>query len=629
MMQTHKYTDSQCGSSFKMKIYLYITFTIFCTSILGQDCKCPTFEKNKEAIDIAIESNDSLSFTNSLRDFSNIDGFCKILSLSEQIRFNTQNQRLDKAILLIKMLEEYKESKKCSDEIKYHLLILKADYYQKVDSIEIAMDFAIQFLAQAEKRNNDIDILKAISQIGTLYVRQGQDIEFKPYIYKANKIILTIKEPSQLSKYYNWLARYYETEFTITENKMILDTAEMYALNAYELSKKYNQNFQLFSAFQALDAIAYHKGEFKQSLRFQDSTYKYMQAAKVFNKIPIYFQSKAFTLLEMGNIANTVLHQDSAIYFARKYSQPSFLANFLKTGAEIYEAAGDKVKALNALKEYDVLRDKINNEKRTKIINELEQKYLKEKSEKTILTLSNERKLLWLGMIMLGCLGMGFFFWSRNKQLKQKQIILETEQRLNRARMNPHFFFNALASLQSFAINETDAILLAENLSKFSHIMRETLENTYREYVTIRQEESFLREYLELQQLRFPEKFDFKIFIDNNLDENNLLIPSMIVQPFIENSVEHGFANIQKMGYLSIDFKKENENVIITVIDDGHGLNYNAPQGKPHVSRASQIIRDRIYLLNLKLKSRASFSIENNKIDGVTVTINLPLIYED
>ena len=77
--------------------------------------------------------------------------------------------------------------------------------------------------------------------------------------------------------------------------------------------------------------------------------------------------------------------------------------------------------ALNALKEYDVLRDKLNNEKRTKIINELEQKYLKEKSEKTILTLSNERKLLWLGMIMLGCLGMGFFFWSRNKQLKQKQ----------------------------------------------------------------------------------------------------------------------------------------------------------------------------------------------------------------
>ena len=95
-------------------------------------------------------------------------------------------------------------------------------------------------------------------------------------------------------------------------------------------------------------------------------------------------------------------------------------------------------------------------------------------------------------------------FFIRQQSLKSKQTILETEQRLNRARMNPHFFFNALSALQSFALQENDGKALASNLSKFSHIMRETLESTYKEYVTIEQEKDFLNEYLELQKMRFP-----------------------------------------------------------------------------------------------------------------------------
>ena len=88
----------------------------------------------------------------------------------------------------------------------------------------------------------------------------------------------------------------------------------------------------------------------------------------------------------------------------------------------------------------------------------------------------------------------GLMFFIRQQSLKSKQKILETEQRLNRARMNPHFFFNALASLQTFALQDNDGKSMASNLSKFSHIMRETLESTYKEYVTIEQEKEFLDE---------------------------------------------------------------------------------------------------------------------------------------
>ncbi|MBK8079202.1 MAG: histidine kinase [Saprospiraceae bacterium] len=186
-----------------------------------------------------------------------------------------------------------------------------------------------------------------------------------------------------------------------------------------------------------------------------------------------------------------------------------------------------------------------------------------------------------------------------------------------------------MASLQSFAINETDSMAIAENLSKFSHIMRETLENTYREYNSIQQEIDFMTEYLELQQMRFPNKFTFEI-LNSVSDSDSILIPSMIVQPFVENSVEHGFANIDYKGFIELEFSQQGGNTVVKISDNGRGLGHQSLKSKPYISRASQIIKDRIYLLNLKLKTNAQFSIQNNDKSekGVNILITLPEIYD-
>ena len=219
-------------------------------------------------------------------------------------------------------------------------------------------------------------------------------------------------------------------------------------------------------------------------------------------------------------------------------------------------------------------------------------------------------------------------FYFRQQSLKNKQKILETEQRLNRARMNPHFFFNALTAMQRFALKENDGKILASNLSKFSHIMRETLESTYKEYVTIKQEIGFLKEYLEIQKMRFPQIFIYSLMVDGEIEPGDVMIPSMIIQPFIENSIEHGFAGINYEGEIRVDFKQVNKTIEITIHDNGNGLITPGSKINEHISRASQIIKDRIYLLNIKLKSKADFSIDNNSNGkGVVVKIHLPLIY--
>ena len=229
---------------------------------------------------------------------------------------------------------------------------------------------------------------------------------------------------------------------------------------------------------------------------------------------------------------------------------------------------------------------------------------------------------------LLAAIAVGFFL--RQQSLKHKQRILETEQRLNRARMNPHFFFNALASLQSFALRENDGKALASNLSKFSHIMRETLESTYKEYVTIEQEIEFLNEYLEVQKIRFPQTFSYEVNADSNLDIDELQIPAMIIQPFVENSIEHGFVGVDYPGKVTVNFTSENKELLIQITDNGKGLSTTAKENNEHISRASQIIKDRIYLLNIKLKTKAGFSIDNNSTgNGVFVKIHLPLLYKD
>ena len=193
--------------------------------------------------------------------------------------------------------------------------------------------------------------------------------------------------------------------------------------------------------------------------------------------------------------------------------------------------------------------------------------------------------------------------------------------------MNPHFFFNALASLQTYALQGNDGKSIAVNLSKFAHIMRETLESTYKDYITIGKEIDFLNEYLELQKLRFPQKFNYEITLADTIESDTQIIPSMILQPFVENSIEHGFTGIDYTGNIQIDFKKENDNLLITVIDNGKGLADQKKGNGEHVSRASQIIKDRLYLLNKKLKTKARFLITNNEEGaGTVVKVYLPIL---
>ncbi len=601
------------------------TYTIYGQS----NCNCK--EANQELFDNLTDNDDSTGvylLVNKLKKGG--DNVCLVMAYNLEMDYLYHHRKVDAVWEVLQKQEKLIASLACKTELQIQVYLNYARYYKAKEDYENLSRFAFKALENAETRNDAPGTFKAIKFIVYLFTRQEQDEKTWPYIKQAEAIILKQKEDYATAVDYNWLAFEYENKYTQIERATLIDSAIAFANKAKAVALKYSNYEQIVQSFRVSEACAYHRGDLRKAVASMDSALLYAKKIKIPINLSSLYLAKAWDLIDLKEFTEATRWQDTSIFYAEKFEpgSPATMRVYFES-TKIFEAAGNLPKAYAAFKKYDHVKDSIFNLQRTEKINELEQKYEKTKNEKTIKELAQQKRI-YLLLALAGLLGLvALAFFLRQQSLKNKQKIMDTEQRLNRARMNPHFFFNALSSLQSFALQENDGKALASNLSKFSHIMRETLESTYKEYVTIEQEADFLEEYLGLQRIRFPQKFSYEIDIAANIEADEMLIPSMILQPFVENSIEHGFTGIDYPGMVSISFTKDAKDLHITITDNGKGLATTPKENSEHISRASQIIKDRIFLLNIKLKTRASFSIDNNKQgQGVMVKIMLPVLHK-
>jgi hypothetical protein len=438
-----------------------------------------------------------------------------------------------------------------------------------------------------------------------------------------------IKVPSLVASVGTRLANQYLDLFEKTGKQSYADTALLLGQESLDSAKIHQDMLAYMEANETLASHALLTGNYRQAIQYADEIISSSpRGVHLFDRITSAgFSKKTEALFKLKDYKGSEQFADSALQYAAAYN-PQLMISAYRNLYLAAKATGNSDKSLMAYENMVTLRDSLLSLEKNAAITELEKKYNQAKNESTIKDLA-KKKQLYLLLAIAGLLAAAAIaLYLRQQSLKHKKNILETEQRLNRARMNPHFFFNALTALQKFAVRENDGQALASNLSKFSHIMRETLESTYKDYVSIEQEMEFLNEYLEVQKIRFPKAFSYKISAAEELETDELLIPSMIIQPFVENSIEHGFAGIDYPGRVVVQFAKDNRELLIQITDNGKGLGALPGENNEHISRASQIIKDRIYLLNIKLKTKAGFSIANNETgEGVIVKIHLPLLY--
>lgn len=169
---------------------------------------------------------------------------------------------------------------------------------------------------------------------------------------------------------------------------------------------------------------------------------------------------------------------------------------------------------------------------------------------------------------------------ERERQLRQAQQLIAMEQQIEdlrqqayRAQMNPHFIFNCLTAIQSFMLQEdNDKLMASDYLSKFAQLIRQALQASRSKLIPLKEDLKMLENYIQLEQFRFENSFDYHISVDSNIDRYNTHIPPMLIQPYVENAIIHGFADLDYNGYLEINYSRVGNMLIVTITDNGFGI---------------------------------------------------------
>ena len=306
--------------------------------------------------------------------------------------------------------------------------------------------------------------------------------------------------------------------------------------------------------------------------------------------------------------------------------------------SELYESLNDSKAALTHYKNYIIARDSINNQETKTKFAKAEMNYEFHKKE-ALLSEKHKREIQLVVFSILGGLlliVLGLVIYNRmqvKRQLTLKKEVAEYEQKALHLQMNPHFVFNCLSSISSFIVqNGTDSAL--KYLSKFSKLMRLTLEYSKGSLIPIDKEIESLQNYLELEQLRFQDKFEFEIQSTENV-EFNMGLPPLLIQPFVENAILHGMVPKEGKGKISVNFDVQNEQLVCTITDDGIGLSESKLLKEnsvtAHQSMALEITKKRLKIMeSITSKSAKIEIIELNSAQqktGTKVTLFLPIQY--
>jgi sensor histidine kinase YesM len=198
--------------------------------------------------------------------------------------------------------------------------------------------------------------------------------------------------------------------------------------------------------------------------------------------------------------------------------------------------------------------------------------------------------------------------------------------------MNPHFIFNTMSSIQHYiANNDTDAAL--KYLSKFAKLMRSIIGNSKQQMIAVSEELNALNLYLELEIMRFTDKFEFEISVDKSIDQNYDRIPSMLIQPYVENAIIHGLLPKEGHGKISIHLQKQVDTILCTIEDNGIGRErskeFKKNRVQQHKSVGMSITQERLDILNSSLNRNLNAQIldlyENGQPAGTKVQIIIPL----
>lgn len=561
---------------------------------------------------------------------------------------------------------------------------------------DLALDHFFKNLQFFEQQADSLRMVNALFAIGKVYkARSDLDKAIDTY-YRLTTICERTNDElglafarnsmggifRQLEKYKEAISSYQQANVIFTKLNMTKD----YAMGLQNIGNVYNTAMKYDSAIlfykPALEIIHGLKLDYEEAIVLGNIGEVYNDLTQYETALPYLLQSLSlkrklpnkrsltFALHDIGllylklnkfNLSETYLKE--GLTLAQEIKSKDLLQNLYQRLAELSAAKND----FRAAYSFDQLsqqwKDSVLNESIFRKINELQTKYETEKKDKQISLLAKESELqakeaqrqatlkqAFIGGLILVALLAGLIVYTslqklknqknstkKDNELREARFMHETatlEMKALRAQINPHFLFNCINSI-NLMIVDGEKENASQYLTKFSNLIRQILENTEKSTVSLQSEMVLLESYIQLEALRFKEKINYEISIDNKIAKEDTYLPSMVLQPFIENAIWHGLMHKgdDEKGMIRILVTEKNETLLCTIEDNGVGREKAKELSEKSLLKSKsmgiKITEDRLRLLsNERLKELIHITDLKdvvNKALGTRVEISIPI----
>ena len=545
-----------------------------------------------------------------------------------------------------------------------HSIFSKSYEYSKK-----ALDIAIEL-------ENPKLISTCYNQIGVIYRRTGENTLAMDMHMKAKEYAEIAKDTFTIScalngmgnvnlsmERYNAAIEYFNSSMNLSvlQNNLLGQAINYNNIGeTYLLSKSYDQALEYFS--KSLDCNTQINSKIGQSICYNSIGETYIEKGQPEKALKYLIKALHITREEgdLIYVAGSLLLVGKTYFLLTDYTNAEYFLNegfnlSMQIGAknqaaqaaellaQLNENNGNYKNALEFYKTQYSIKDSLLSEKNLSNIKNIEASYESEQQKKKIEALNQrfeiQKEKLGIQKIILFVIVFSsilvfliLFLIVRQSQLREKYKSIMHQKRLLRSQMNPHFIFNALSAIQVF-IMEHDIERSSRFLSEFAKLMRQVLRNSNYEYITLKEEIDALGYYIDLQNLRFSPPFEYSVIVDDTFDTSQIMIPPMLTQPFIENSIEHGLKPIGGNGMITLRFLKFKDQMIIEVEDNGIGIGKSSTMSnhRNHESMALKIVKERLDIIKRDTGKNVNFFIEDKQaIDpfskGTMVRIEIPII---
>ncbi len=553
------------------------------------------------------------------------------------------SKSLEYMLKALPIYEELKDKK----NIAYNLINIGINYYYLGDYSD-ALNYDLEALPICRELNLKKALSSVLNDIATDYASKGEHKNALKFFNQSLKISDSIGDKISSAHSLSNIGSIYEELGDFS-------TALKNHFKALALFKEVKYSIGVTFSLINIGRIYKEQGNYTAA---RENEFEGLDMAKKIN----YSRLIAKSHLELGDLdihsksyKEAKIHFDSALIISKNIGVKDLIKSAYDGLFQLDSTIRDYKTALENFKQYIVYKDSIDNDANEKKIvqaemnYEFEQKQATEKLEqnkKDAIHDAEETRQKAKNKIVLGLIAsfsiilalLVIVIFQRMKGAEKKKLLAEQEKswlelKALRTQMNPHFLYNTINSIQSFIL-KNDTKSSTNYLNQFARLMRGVLENSRKDKITLTEEIEGLYNYLDFETMRFSDKFNYQIVVDEKLDKAKTLLPPLLIQPYIENAIWHGLMPLSSGGgQVNIIFEKVNNHLRCIVDDNGIGRKAakEIKNDSMHKSLGMSIVAQRMESMNKMYQWDMKVDITDKQNDygistGTKVEIYLPLI---